>query len=324
MDAMNEDRNQKNRDPWSLSGIPAEAPSSLSEIVQEVILLNPLQKKRIAKFLESQGPDYFRFAEELSTQILRLLNTKDKRVEGAKSYIKMCQDFLKEQIQFKKTGKYSVYLASEAEQSVYRDPEVMKYYMVGLLISYLFWRNHYEMFQFFAKNLPFDGRSYLEVGVGHGLFLATAMRNNPQIQPTVVDISETSIGVAKDFLDAFGVDQSKIQFINKDYLKLSFDSERQFDRIVMGEVLEHVNEPELFLQKTKSLLAPGGQVFISTCANAPAIDHVYHFHNCEEIRDLIRQAGFKILKDLALPSEDLPEKEWEKEMITINYCAILS
>jgi len=31
-----------------------------------------------------------------------------------------------------------------------------------------------------------------------------------------------------------------------------------------------------------------------------------------------------IEEELVLPSEDVPEKDWQKELITINYCAWLS
>ena len=57
-------------------------------------------------------------------------------------------DFLKEQIRFKKTGVYCIDDASIANEEVYSDPKVMRYYMVGLLISYMFWPNHYALYQF--------------------------------------------------------------------------------------------------------------------------------------------------------------------------------
>jgi hypothetical protein len=77
------------------------------------------------------------------------------------------------------------------------------------------------------------------------------------------------------------------------------------------------------MKKTKELLAPGGRIYLSTAANSPALDHVYHFHNLKEMRDILTSNGFSIVKDLALPADDIPEKDWEKELVTINYCAIL-
>jgi 2-polyprenyl-3-methyl-5-hydroxy-6-metoxy-1,4-benzoquinol methylase len=91
----------------------------------------------------------------------------------------------------------------------------------------------------------------------------------------------------------------------------------------MGEVLEHVNNAPDFMARTKKLLNRGGSIYLSTCANSPALDHVYHFKSADEIRNLITSHGFKIVKDLALPAEDVPPERWDVELTTINYCALL-
>ena len=228
-----------------------------------------------------------------------------------------------QRIIFKRTGEYSCLDASDANENVYSDPEVMRYYMVGLLLSYMFWPNHYELFDFYRKRLPTKKiKNYLEVGVGHGLFTSTILKDQPDVKPTIVDISETSIRTAKEVMTCFGIDTDKINFVHQDYLKVDF--EEKFDFIIMGEVLEHVNDAPLFMQKTKELLKPGGTIYLSTCANSPALDHVYRFHNVKQMRDIMTDNGFNIIDDLALPSEDVPEKDWEKELVTINYCALIS
>jgi cyclopropane fatty-acyl-phospholipid synthase-like methyltransferase len=99
--------------------------------------------------------------------------------------------------------------------------------------------------------------------------------------------------------------------------------ESGFDFIIMGEVLEHVNNAPDFMLRTKKLLNRGGSIYLSTCANSPALDHVYHFKSADEIRDLITSHGFRIVKDLALPAEDVPQERWASELTTINYCALL-
>ena len=77
------------------------------------------------------------------------------------------------------------------------------------------------------------------------------------------------------------------------------------------------------LSQAGRFLNPNGEMFISTCANAPAIDHVYHFKTVDEIRDLIMHAGFKIKQESVLFAEDLPMEEIISKKITVNYCAIL-
>ncbi len=302
----------------------ADKHGDFMRIVAEIYLQNPLQKKRIEGFLSSQPPEYWQFADELSTLLNHdLLKSEVDLKKGVEAYNQMCRDFLREQIQFRKSGEYRVESAECAARAVYHNKEVMGYYMKGLLLSYLFWPNHFRIFQFYREGISnFTIERCLEVGIGHGLFTAELMRRVPSVRPDVVDISETSIITAKELLRQFQVDSGQIRFTHGDYMKVPFEK-GTFDFIVMGEVIEHVNDAPYFMQRTFDLLKPGGIVFLTTCANCPAIDHVYRFHNAREIRELMITSGFEILNDLALPAENVPEEKWEEELITINYCGFL-
>jgi SAM-dependent methyltransferase len=96
-----------------------------------------------------------------------------------------------------------------------------------------------------------------------------------------------------------------------------------FDYIVMCELLEHLDCPAEILRRAYSLLIPGGHCFITTCANAPAIDHVYLYHSVEHMRRELRSSGFAIETELALPVGDSPEERWEADKVEINYAAML-
>jgi 2-polyprenyl-3-methyl-5-hydroxy-6-metoxy-1,4-benzoquinol methylase len=296
-----------------------------AKIFDLVTSQNPLQRKRIEAFLRKQTEEYLIFAEELSRTLNHsLLQNEKARIEAARSYNRMCMDILREQIRFRKTGIYLISKAEEANQKIYSQPEVMQYYIVGLLLSYLFWPNHYQMWRFFTNHLTRQSTmtKCLEVGAGHGLFTAETLRRFPQLEMLVIDISETSLNLAREMLTTFQVDLSSDRFILGDYLRMQFTG--KFDFIIMGEVLEHVNDAPNFMRRTHQLLQPGGTVFLSTCVNCPAVDHVYHFHTVEEIRALVREAGFSIVQELALPAEAVPEDRWLDELVTINYCAILA
>jgi len=291
-------------------------------IVDLISRQNPLQKKRIEAFISLQGVEYWTFAEELSRTLNHSFMISDaERAEAARCYNRMCMDILREQIRFKKTGTYLLDDAHQAKASVYSQQEVMRYYMVGLLLSYLFWPNHYQLFRFF-RNQASTARitRYLEVGVGHGLFTAEIMRRFPEASVTLVDISETSISMAREMMATFQLDPARAHFVHGDYLTVNLDSEG-YDFITMGEVLEHVNDGAGFLKRTRELLRPGGRLYLSTCANCPAIDHIHHFHNVSEIRNLIRNAGLRITRELALPADPMEEDRWEAELVTVNYCA---
>ena len=297
--------------------------SNLAKIIDLVSKANPLQKKKILSYVSNQDEKYFLFAENLSKTIIEdFLTTEKEQIDAAAAYNKMCMDFLKEQIRFKKTGVYRIDDAAIANEEVYSDPLVMRYYMVGLLISYMFWPNHYQLFQFFKTHLPVnEPKSYLEVGVGHGLFSSTMLKTYPNIQATCVDISETSIKTAKEVLQSFYVNTKNIDYVLGDFFTV--DINKKFDFIIMGEVLEHVNDAYGFMRRPKEFLKEDGRIYMSTAANSPALDHVYHFHNEKEITDLLDQTGFLVEDDLVLPADDIPKELWEQELVTLNYCCIL-
>jgi 2-polyprenyl-3-methyl-5-hydroxy-6-metoxy-1,4-benzoquinol methylase len=311
-----------------LTGDAMENPQEYPELMRIIGVIsaeNPLQRKRINAFIRRQDVDYWTFAEELSRTLnSSFLQDDQMRVEAGRAYNQMCMDILREQIRFRKTGTYLLDDAHLANETVYSQKGVMRYYMVGLLLSYLFWPNHFQMLSFFKDHLrKIRVERCLEVGVGHALFTVEMMRRFPNSEVTLVDISPTSIELAKEMLATFRLHSSRVRFVLGDYLNVSLDAD-QFDFIIMGEVLEHVNDAPGFLVRARQLLRPGGTVFLSTCANCPAVDHIYHFHNVDEIRALIRSVGLSIVRDTALPAEDVPEAKWRDELVTVNYAAILS
>jgi len=295
------------------------------KIVDLISMQNPLQRKRINNFISQQDTNYWTHAEEICRNLNQsFLRSEQEQIEAALAYNRMSMDFLLEQIRFRKTGVYRLNDADLAKQNVYSQPEVMRYYMVGLLLSYLLWPNHYKMLRFLKTHIQQIStiKSYLDIAPGHGLFAVEVMQRFPELRGTLLDISETSIEVTNEILAAFQIDPSRFHFINGDFLSVPIGGSN-FDFISMGEVLEHVNEPATFLERAHRLLQPSGTIFMTTCVNCPAIDHVYQFHNVDEIRDVIHDAGLSIVKERAMPAEALPEERCQEELITINYCAIL-
>jgi SAM-dependent methyltransferase len=199
-------------------------------------------------------------------------------------------------------------------------------YMVGLAISQFLWETHRAIFQFFVEEIgKRRGRigTYLEIGPGHGLFLDRALTElEADVQATAVDISPTSIGITRAIMDYFRSTSKSVAYRIGNIMTLDLGG--RFDFITMGEVLEHVNDPARLLAKIRSLLQTNGAAFISTCANCPAIDHVYQFNNVDEIRSMIQDSGLRIERDAALPVEHLPMEEVIKRRITVNYCAVVT
>jgi len=301
--------------------------NNFKKIIDLVCAKSPLQRKKIQNYLSDQDDTFFYLAEEFATKYLNYLASENIPIDYAvDSYLKVCNDMLKSQIYFMKTGKYPVQRADEAFENVYNNEQEMTSFMIGLAISQFLWSTHYSMFKCFKdalKKKRDEISSYLEIGPGHGLFLDEAMAYlKEDAKITVVDISATSIKITKSIMKFFHQsDYDRIEYHNIDMLDLELNE--TYDFIAMGEVIEHVNYPEKLLNKLRDLLYKKGTAFISTCVDCPTIDHVFHFKSVDQIRKMLAGCGLLIEDERVLPVEDLPMEEIIKRRITINYCAIV-
>ena len=102
-----------------------------------------------------------------------------------------------------------------------------------------------------------------------------------------------------------------------------FDGTEKYDFITIGEVIEHVEDPKALMQKLGELLTENGTIYVTTPANAPMIDHIYLFHDAEDIRSFLKDAGFKIVEDRAVFAENMEEKKAIKHKVPLMYAAFI-
>ena len=296
------------------------------DFVDRIYVKSPLQKKRLAAYLAGRSPEFFQEADEFAARYGDFLATRGISIDYAvDAYLKMCGNMLRCQVDFMRTGRYPVESSDQANQAVYSSESEMLSYMVGLGISQFLWSTHYETFSFFGtaiRERASEIGNYLEIGPGHGLLLERALASCGNLKEAMaVDISPTSLALTRSIIEYSLPAKDNVRFVLGDILKT--DLGNRFDFITMGEVLEHVNQPNALLVRLKQMLAPEGRGFISTCANCPAIDHVYQFDTVEQIRELIVSSGLTIERDLPLPVENMSVSEAEGRKITINYCALV-
>lgn len=104
-----------------------------------------------------------------------------------------------------------------------------------------------------VANAP-GARSLLELGLGHGfstpLFAQSFARHVVlEGSPAVIERFRLSTpDCAADIVETFFEE---------------FDSEERFDVVVMGFVLEHVDDPAQILARFRKFVAPGGRVFVA-------------------------------------------------------------
>lgn len=107
-----------------------------------------------------------------------------------------------------------------------------------------------------------SGGSLLELGVGHGY---CSLRLTKHFKRHVI------VEGAKDIIEKFrqnpGV--AHIEIVHT-FFEM-YDTSEKFDVIVMGFVMEHVDDPCFILKKFRRCLKPGGAIFI-TVPNAHALN----------------------------------------------------
>lgn len=93
----------------------------------------------------------------------------------------------------------------------------------------------------------------LELGIGHGF--STNRFSQHFAEHVVIDGSPS---VIDQFQKQYPDCNAKIV---ESYFE-EFESDSKFDLIVMGFVLEHVEDPQIILRRFKKFLAPGGRCFV--------------------------------------------------------------
>ncbi len=294
----------------------------LDYIVERVCLLNKIHGKKILYNQQNFDKAYFIRANTFLTRYNLLLQHQGKTIDYAiDCYLQMIADINYETVQFIRTGAYTSKTFDEVNARVYNNPEVMQYYVHGILLSQFLWAHHYNILLFFnsvIKENSTNIHSYLEVGGGHGLYASEAINSiGEKANYHLVDISQSSIDIAKMMIA-----NNKVHYVLSDIF--DYNPTTKYDFITMGEVLEHVEQPIHLLKKLFSLLNDDGKVFITVPTNGPTIDHIYLFRNAEEIREVIAASGFKIEKEFSIYSENVSAELAEKYKVSMMYAGVLT
>ena len=290
----------------------------LEELVSEIEKKDKLHSKKIngnISYIKEHFPAQLYELLGLVKVYFKNLGLDSERV--ASDYLKMNKDMRTEGLYFYKHGKYRCDNQHIANEYVYSKPEVMTYYMNALLVSQVMWKHHFNIFMYFQSHLKtlFNGHSklsILDIGPGHGFFSYLVKKEFPDYEKIdIVDISDTSLEMTKKII---GFDGEKIKYTKKDIF--DYDDSNKYDFIVLGEVLEHLDEPKQILIKLSKLLNPGGLLWITTPTNSPALDHVYLFKNKEEVFKLITDSGLETVDSCNYFAEDMDEQTALKNKIT--------
>jgi 2-polyprenyl-3-methyl-5-hydroxy-6-metoxy-1,4-benzoquinol methylase len=240
------------------------------------------------------------------------------------SYITITTDTQLEQIYFLQNKKYRWSKFEEVADKVYFDDEYMRKYMYGLALTSFLWPNHAAMHNFFVETFPQNATgTYLEIGPGHGYYFMQASKMGNFDKLLGIDISSTSLALTLDITNYFRTNEiSEVELIRDDFLTFN-GLGKTYSCIVMGEVLEHVESPERFLETIARISDAETHIYVTTCVNAPAVDHIYLFTNPSEIENLIEQSGLKVAEKLYASYGRLTLQQCAKQGLPINVAYVL-
>jgi 2-polyprenyl-3-methyl-5-hydroxy-6-metoxy-1,4-benzoquinol methylase len=293
----------------------------IDDLTASILDRNPLQSDFLADSLREVGDEELR---DLDAYLKFGLASGLDIPYLAECYDLIVKDTLREQMYFMRHGKYRYSSFAEVADSVYFDDEYMRKYMHGLALTSYLWPNHRTLHRYFVAQVPTNqaGR-YLEIGPGHGMYMVSAMRKSAYEYFDGIDISPTSAQMTNDVLGSgrFG-EFENYKVFEQDFLEGTI-ADQSYSAVVMGEVLEHVEQPGVFLETIARIATDDAFIFITTPINAPAIDHIYLFASWNDIETLVTDSGLKVADKLLVPYPGLSVEESQEERLPINVAMVL-
>lgn len=185
----------------------------------------------------------------------------------------------------------------EALDNVYLNHSYMsEVYLPALYLTHFLWPHHYEFSlwvkkEFFQKLSKLEDIRFCDIGLGTGFYSREILENFKNSTGVGFDISVSSINHAKKLFDAIFASERYI--FKKEFLEPKITN--SFNSFICIELLEHLDEPIIFLEKLYNSVEAGAVGVISAAVNAPNRDHIFLYQNNNEVRAQLKNAGFKIL-----------------------------
>ena len=300
---------------------PMNSANLVEDFTSLVTAANPLHSSFMKRSLRSMREDT---RTELTDYLIYCLSIGLSLDYLADSYNTIVNDTMMEQMFFEEHKRYRWSRFEELAHSVYFDDAYMRKYMYGLAITAFLWPNHVALHDFFIRTFPRGQKgNYLEIGPGHGYYFMQSARLGDFERLLGVDISAASVALTRDIVRHFEIEKKcRAEVVETDFLTFHEDNEK-YSCIVMGEVLEHVEDPGRFLSAIAGLSSPFTHIFVTTCMNAPAVDHISLFRTGKDVEDIITSSGLRIVETCYVPYAGKTPAECERDALAVNVGYVL-
>lgn len=221
------------------------------------------------------------------------------------SYNSMVKDSIIHQRYFISHNDYMYHSFEEVNKAIYDNPDKMQEYLTGLSISHYLWNNHVTLNRYFTEKFnifvgadEYIKNHYLEVGPGYGECFLYALNNSHFSFYEGIDISSTSVKNSNDYIQynlylANNLEKSSAyKIVRQDFY--DYNTSQKIDAFICSEVLEHIENPHLFLTKIVDITHKDSFIYLTTAINAPSSGHIYLFRNTDEVFKMVNDAGLTV------------------------------
>jgi 2-polyprenyl-3-methyl-5-hydroxy-6-metoxy-1,4-benzoquinol methylase len=197
-----------------------------------------------------------------------------------------------------RTGIYVCGSHEQANEEVYQNDERMRSYMIVTILTQFLWPHHLSIFGFFLNE--FIGKNaegatrIIEFAPGHGFFGRKALEAWRTATLTGIDISGEAVEISKGMAAATDV-ADRTRYLTGNALDWCGEPA---NRVIAGELLEHLDQPQMLMNSVFNTLVPGGCAFVTAALTAAHMDHVWEFKTSEEVFEMASAAGLELRSHL--------------------------
>jgi SAM-dependent methyltransferase len=242
-----------------------------------------------------------------ANDIFDFLNHKEA-ADAFEVYVKRSEVLRTLQVKFEKTGRYRASRCAEVA------PIDREQYNLALLLSFICTSHRFDILESLVRflRMPCSApREVLSIGYGTGYELKLVFQEMPGWRPLAFDNSPDSHQYASDLLGFFGypADGLRQEFFPLDPANWIGAYRERFGKVILCELLEHLDDPTLALRAMRAVLHREGFLFCTMAVNIAQEDHVYLYHSADEARNQVMECGFEIVEEILAPVVILPFAE---------------